>query len=285
MYFKACEQLADQRPSLRSTAEAIDALLYRNQGRDITLAFLTHFLASPRREIAFVFDSLRDDPDFSGRAVDYCQTHEQPLSPSGQCDLCDEGQEITSIQTDVIKVPVVQPPKQDPSSHPAPPRVLISYSHDSPEHADRVLQLANALRGHGVDCRIDREDPDPDEGWTLWMKNNLREAKFVLCVCTETYKQRFDGQEAEGVGRGVQWEARLTRNYLYRTPNANKKFRVVLLGSESEKSIPDELRDYTFYRLDDFSMNSEVFKNLFRLITEQEKNVIVPLGPLTKIEG
>ncbi|HMB08805.1 MAG TPA: SEFIR domain-containing protein [Isosphaeraceae bacterium] len=31
------------------------------------------------------------------------------------------------------------------------PRVFLSYSHDSDEHADRVLTLANALYNHGID--------------------------------------------------------------------------------------------------------------------------------------
>jgi hypothetical protein len=38
----------------------------------------------------------------------------------------------------------------------APPRVFISYSHDSAAHEDRVLALANRLRGDGVDATIDQ---------------------------------------------------------------------------------------------------------------------------------
>ena len=46
-----------------------------------------------------------------------------------------------------------------------PPKVLISYSHDSAEHEGRVLALANELRTQGgVDAWIDRYRPDPDEG-------------------------------------------------------------------------------------------------------------------------
>jgi SEFIR domain len=37
-----------------------------------------------------------------------------------------------------------------------PPKVLISYSHDSPEHAQHVLELANRLRADGIDCTIDQ---------------------------------------------------------------------------------------------------------------------------------
>ena len=34
------------------------------------------------------------------------------------------------------------------------PRVFISYSHDSPEHKDRILALSDRLRQDGVDCSI-----------------------------------------------------------------------------------------------------------------------------------
>ena len=37
-----------------------------------------------------------------------------------------------------------------------PPKILLSYSHDSPEHQKRVLTLANRLRADGVDCVIDQ---------------------------------------------------------------------------------------------------------------------------------
>ena len=45
-----------------------------------------------------------------------------------------------------------------------PPKVLISYSHDSPEHEQRVLELANRLRSDGVDCTIDQYVVVPEQG-------------------------------------------------------------------------------------------------------------------------
>jgi hypothetical protein len=50
-----------------------------------------------------------------------------------------------------------------------PTRVFISYSHDSPEHADRVLALSDQLRAGGIDCILDQYEPAPEEGWPLWM--------------------------------------------------------------------------------------------------------------------
>jgi len=40
------------------------------------------------------------------------------------------------------------------------PRVFVSYSHDSPEHSARVLALAQALRGHGIDVELDQFHQD-----------------------------------------------------------------------------------------------------------------------------
>jgi hypothetical protein len=40
-----------------------------------------------------------------------------------------------------------------------PPIVLISYSHDTPAHVERVLALANRLRRDGIDCRLDQMQP------------------------------------------------------------------------------------------------------------------------------
>jgi TIR domain len=67
-----------------------------------------------------------------------------------------------------------------------PPKVLISYSHDSPEHAQHVLELANRLRADGIDCTIDQYVLVPPEGWPRWMDKQVRDSDFVVMVCTET---------------------------------------------------------------------------------------------------
>ena len=77
-----------------------------------------------------------------------------------------------------------------------PPKVLISYSHDSVDHQERVLALAERLRKEGVDAQIDQYVPGtPEEAWPRWMLDRLDWADFVLAVCTETYYRRFRGHE------------------------------------------------------------------------------------------
>src|SRR5437773_1129213 len=86
------------------------------------------------------------------------------------------------------------------------PKVFISYSHDSREHLDRVLDLSDRLRSEGVDCHIDQYEISPSEGWPRWMQNRIGWANFVLVICTEVYLRRFEGRETTGAGRGVTFE-------------------------------------------------------------------------------
>ena len=87
----------------------------------------------------------------------------------------------------------------------SPPRVFISYSHDSQEHADRVLALADRLRSDGVEAWIDQYESAPAEGWPRWMEEQINRVDFVLVVASRVYRARFDNGEAER-GLGAAWE-------------------------------------------------------------------------------
>ena len=63
------------------------------------------------------------------------------------------------------------------------PTALISYSHDSPEHEARVLDLCNRLRARGIDAFVDQFLPGaPSEGWPLWMERQIEQRDFTLMV-------------------------------------------------------------------------------------------------------
>ena len=47
------------------------------------------------------------------------------------------------------------------SDEPRPPIVFIRYSHDSQEHANRVLALSDHLRADGIDCVLDQYEDSP----------------------------------------------------------------------------------------------------------------------------
>jgi hypothetical protein len=86
-----------------------------------------------------------------------------------------------------------------------PPKVFISYSHDSREHEDRVLGIANRLRTDGIDASIDQYEPVPPNGFRSWSSSEIARADFVLMVCTEIYRRRAERGEEPGKGRGVLW--------------------------------------------------------------------------------
>ena len=158
-----------------------------------------------------------------------------------------------------------------------PPRVFISYSHDSPEHAERVLALANRLRADGVEAVLDQfEEFGPPEGWPRWMTKHLREADFVVMVCTERYYARVMGLEKPGTGQGVRWEGNQIFQYLYEADTINRRFLPVLFDDGKPEHIPDPLRSFQRYQLDD----EHGYLQLYRRLTNQPTVTAPALGQL-----
>jgi hypothetical protein len=153
-------------------------------------------------------------------------------------------------------------------------RVFISYSHDSIEHDQRVLALANQLRGDGIDARIDQYMQDPDEGWVKWMRSQVKEAEKALLVFTETYQRRFEGDEEEGKGLGATFEGVIVTQTLYERGGRNAKFRPVVFEVPDERFISDELRPFNRYRVD----TPEHYQNLLRWLYEAPRILPPRLG-------
>ena len=122
-------------------------------------------------------------------------------------------------------------------------KVFVSYTHDSPEHSERVLGLSNALREAGFDCDIDQYHAD--QSWPAWMERAIETSKYVLVVCTPAYLRRWKNDEKPGVGLGAQWESLLTRQHLYSAAGNNEKFVPVVFEREHLQSIPTPLGDVT----------------------------------------
>src|SRR3990172_4482659 len=156
------------------------------------------------------------------------------------------------------------------------PKVFISYSHDSPEHAERVLTLSDRLRQDGIDSHIDQYEVSPPEGWPRWMENKIEWADFVLVVCTETYQQRFKGKAPAGQGKGVKWEGAILTQELYDAGAQNTRFIPVVLSSEGTAHIPVVLRGQTYYDLS----TDNGYEALYRHLTGQPRIAKPTLGKL-----
>lgn len=144
-------------------------------------------------------------------------------------------------------------------------RILISYSHDSNEHMQKVLALSDKLRKYGLDCQIDQYEMSPDGGWARWTLKQLKEADFVIVVCTQTYAERFDGDAPTGRGQGVKWEGAIITQQLYGAEEDTRRFVPVLVSGSDEKYIPMALRGLHFYQ----PFTEDGFNELYRFLTNQ----------------
>jgi TolB-like protein/Tfp pilus assembly protein PilF len=158
-------------------------------------------------------------------------------------------------------------------------RVFISYSHDSSEHKQRVLRLAQQLRMDGFDAQLDQYlNGSPEEGWPRWMLNQVDEAPFVLVVCTRVYYHRFRGREEPRAGRGSDWEGAAIIQQLYDQRSRTSKFIPVLFAPEDEAYVPEPLRGRTVYQLSDDLPDEEQYQKLADCLRGKAGVAPVPLA-------
>ena len=166
---------------------------------------------------------------------------------------------------------------------PSAPTVFISYTHDSPAHDQRVLELSNWLRGEGFDCDIDQYHANQD--WPAWMERKIEQSDFVLVICTPIYLRRWHNDEKPGVGLGAQWESLLTRQHLYLAPGLNSKFVPVLFEDEHVSSIPTPLTNVTRIIVHDDTEHSLVRDRLLNIAPAVKPPLRTSLAPFSVADG
>lgn len=129
------------------------------------------------------------------------------------------------------------------------PKVFISYTHDSKEHLDLILEISNKLRTEGIDIVLDQYEQSPSQGWPKWMDQNIANAEFVLMVCTENYYKRVMDKEEDGIGLGIKWEGKLIYQHIYNSDSKSKKFIPILIKQEDSKFIPTPIQGATHYTI------------------------------------
>lgn len=137
------------------------------------------------------------------------------------------------------------------------PRVFITYSHDSPEHREKVRTFAHFLRTTiGLDVHLDQWDDNRRRDWSLWAIEHLTEADYVLVIASPEYKRRADGLAPPDKGRGAQFEAAMIRNNLTRNlAEETERFLPVVFHGRSLDDIPAFLNPYstTRFRVNEFT--------------------------------
>src|SRR6478672_6993871 len=148
---------------------------------------------------------------------------------------------------------------------PERPKVFISYSHDSPEHEQNVLALADRLADDGVDVILDQFVSPPPANWPRWMEDQMDAADFIVVVCSKNYLAKVRGKVKKGVGKGVKWESLLSYQQIYDNDSNSAKFIPVLLQGGEYEHIPTPMRGGNHYRLSD----DKEYEKLLRHITNQ----------------
>ena len=110
-------------------------------------------------------------------------------------------------------------------------KVFISYSHDSPEHKQWVLELATELRHSGIDAILDQWDLGLGNDITLFIDHGIRNADRVLVICTDKYVEKANS--AKG---GVGYERMIVTAELMQDLGTDKFIPVIRQTSKKEKT-------------------------------------------------
>lgn len=153
-------------------------------------------------------------------------------------------------------------------------KVFISYSHDSDEHMALALEFADLLREYEIDAVLDQYVVSPPESWPKWMDIRIKEAEFVIIICTERYWHRVNGIEENGSGLGVYFESTLAYNHIYYDKKRVYRFLPVVFTKSDFKFIPTPLKGLTSYCID----NNRGTEALYRRLTKNPLIRVRPLG-------
>jgi hypothetical protein len=143
-----------------------------------------------------------------------------------------------------------------------PPRVFVSYSHDSPLHKEWVAGLCGRLRGKGIDVILDQWDTSLGCDLGHFMEHGLTTADRVLVICTPTYcKKANDGQG------GVGYEKIIVTQDLIRNTHTNKFIPVIRVGDVDPRDVVPiclGARLFIDLRDDDESAIDELVRDIHR---------------------
>jgi hypothetical protein len=161
-----------------------------------------------------------------------------------------------------------------------PPRVFISYSHDSAEHKEWVLDFATTLRNRGVDAILDQWDLQPGDDLPHFMETQLEGADYVLMICTEKYVEKAN--KGEG---GVGYEKMIMTSTLLSKIDSSKVIPIIRQSGSDNR--PTFLKSKIYIN---FSNDSELeysLDDLLRVLLNAPLYEKPEIGksPFTPLEG
>ncbi|MCE7609331.1 toll/interleukin-1 receptor domain-containing protein [Vibrio fluvialis] len=141
----------------------------------------------------------------------------------------------------------------------ATPKVFLSYSHDSADHKQWVLDLATRLVNGGIDARIDAWSLAPGDDLPHFMETQLAEVDRVIMVCTDTYVQKANA----GTG-GVGYEKMIVTSSLMSRIDDNKI--IPIIRQKGSTNVPTFLKSKLYIDFSNDNAFEAVIDDLMRAI-------------------
>jgi hypothetical protein len=156
---------------------------------------------------------------------------------------------------------------------PAHPTAFISYSWDDYPHKEWVIKLATQLRQDGVDTRLDYWHTVPGDQLPEFMEREIRQATYVIIVCTPTYKMKSEDRTG-----GVGYEGGIITAEVFARQN-HRKFIPVLARGSWAQSAASWLSGKRYVDLSDAARYENGYRELLTTILGAQPKP-PPLGSL-----
>ena len=152
------------------------------------------------------------------------------------------------------------------------PKVFISYSHDSEDHKNWVLQLATRLRKNGVDVVLDRWHTRLGSDLASFMEKGLSISQRVICVCSDNYVRKANG----GKG-GAGYEKQIMTAELIQDQDTEWIIPLIK-NNASERKMPTFLGGRKYISFEDAPLYESKYEELLRDLLNEPVLPIPPLG-------
>src|SRR4051794_23581632 len=149
----------------------------------------------------------------------------------------------------------------------AHPRLFVSYSWTSAQHAEWVLQLATELRESGVDVVLDKWDLKEGHDAHAFMESMVTDPTItkVILICDKAYADKADGRSG-----GVGTEAQIISGEIYAKTTQDKFVAVVVeKADDGGPSVPTYSRSRIYIDLSDATAYAQNFEQLLRWVYDK----------------
>lgn len=152
-----------------------------------------------------------------------------------------------------------------------PPKVFVSYSHDSDQHKAWVRLLAERLRHDGVDIILDQWEIGLGDDVTSFMEQALSSCQRVLIICTDRYIRK-----ANMLKGGVGYERMIITDEIAKQLKT-RKF-IPILRKVLKKSLPKFLGPRVYVDLQKGDIDQSQYEILLRELLGVPMHEKPPVG-------